>query len=199
MKKLDGDKVFINKGMVVALREQMGLRIQNTIVPTDVWISMLSFEDGHDDIQFFYCDSERNFDLIEVFDENAKQFIREADFILDYDYYNSIPLNELMKIHDDIAMKYNINALHLNNQIDACESAEEAKKVYEESKPEMDALDLQVRELYDLVLYRQKFEKVENIEEKTNDNTPAVQEEIVVKKRTLKDIIRSAWNKKNNK
>ena len=159
MKKIEGDKVFVNKGMVMEIREMMGFDIQSSIIPTDIWIKMMGFADGQDDVEFFFWDSNSDFVFTEVFDEDAKEFIRNADFILDYNEYFFKPLGELMNTHDDLVREYNEKADYYRNKMNECINETGAEKIYNNAKPIMDALDLKIRELYKLVKYKDKLER----------------------------------------
>lgn len=160
MKKIEGDKVFINKGMLLHMREQVDFLDQPLIVPTDLWLPLNGLNVNKFDMEFlFYLGKEENFVFIEITDERAKEFVRNADFILDYDEYFNKPLDELMEIHDVIAKDLMKKADEINAKIDACKNKDEADKLYDSTKPMMDALDLQELELYDLVFYKKKIEE----------------------------------------
>lgn len=186
MKKLEGNRVFVNKGMIMEIREMMGFDIQSSIIPTDIWIKMMGFADGQDDVEFFFWDGNSDFVFTEVFDEDAKEFIRKADFILDYNEYFSKPLGELMDIHDDLAREYNEKADYYRDRINECIDENGAEKIYNNAKPIMDALDLKIRELYKLVKYKDEIER--EAAEKEEIERKAEAERIASEERQIEEI-----------
>jgi DNA-binding transcriptional MerR regulator len=79
----------------------------------------------------------------------------------------------------------------------ACDNKRKKEKIYKSFEPEILQAEFALKEIEELYKKKEKEKEIElaRIEQEEAQK----REEIVVKKRTLKDIIRRAWNKKDNK
>ena len=77
----------------------------------------------------------------------------------------------------------------------ACDNKRKKEKIYKSFEPEILQAEFALKEIEEL--YKKKEKEIEQA--RIEQEEAQKREEIVVKKRTLKDIIRRAWNKKDNK
>ena len=193
MKKIIDDKVYITKGSIMKVRQDMGWDLYSPLMPTSMLLKICGVD--AEEPQVFFWDSDSDFVFQEVLDNDAKEFVKNADWILDYEYFDGLSLNEIEEEYNKIATVYNPKAEEINAKIDAIEDEDKRVELYNSFKPEMAPMEFAMEEIQQF--YFKKKKELEQVE-KEKEEAP-VQEEIVVKKRTLKDIIRRTWNKKNNK
>ena len=193
MKQIIGDKVYIAKGTIKKLRWGMGLRIESPLVSSIMLSKIMGVfteENG-----CFYWDRDLEFEFQPVIDEEAKEFVKNADWILDYEYLNDLSLDELKEEYNDIEEPYNELVKKINNMQNACDNKRKKEKIYKSFEPEILQAEFALEEIGDLYKKKEKEIELARIEQEEAQK----REEIEVKKRTLKDIIRRAWNKKDNK
>lgn len=193
MKKIIADKVYIAKGTIKKLRFGMGFRIESPLVSSIMLSKIMGIfteENG-----CFYWDRDLDFEFQPVIDEEAKEFVKNADWILDYEYLNDLSLDELEEEYNEIKESYNKRVNEINNMKNACNNKGKKEKIYKSFKPEILQAEFALEEIEDLYKKKEKEIELARIEQEEAQK----REEIVIKKRTLKDIIRRAWNKKDNK
>ncbi len=189
MKRIIKDDVYVTKSTFlnfIKLVNEMG---SATLIPVDIANSLI-FSENDDHFVMSNVDEEE-MEFIKVIGEDNKEFVRNAEFIFDYDTYNKMSLYELEEAHDSIGRKYNSNVSNFRKRIRFLETDEEREKLFEEFQPIMEPLQYEMLEL--LSLHRQKVnngevreEPIDNNEELLTNNIP---EDLIVKESKIKNVL----------
>ena len=175
MKKIEDNKVYITKGTIMRLREELGPNFESPLISMDMFFK-IAFD--LNDPQTLVISGNSDYEFQEIIDEEAKEFVKNADWILDYDYYDKLSLDEIEIEFNKIADVFNPRAKEINDKIVAS-PVEKREEVYQSFRSEMAPMAFALGEI-------QSFGN-----KKANETDKAQKS---VKKRTLKDFIRKVAN-----
>ena len=198
MKRIINGEVYLTKSTFtnyMNLAREMG---SFSIMPNSI-IEVFT-QNGNDAFIISNLDQEE-MEFIKVEDKDFSEFVRNADFILDYDQYNELAIDEVEEIHDSIVRRYNSNVSDFQDKIRKLETDEDKNDLYDDFRPIMEPLQFQLYEL--LSLHRQKMLNGETPKLKEDNYedqiTKLVNDVEVVKESKIKCIIKRVLKPKKKR
>ncbi|MCR5223768.1 MAG: hypothetical protein K6C11_01330 [Bacilli bacterium] len=193
MKIIDDNKVFITKDAINRIRIEAGITDDSPIVSLDMYTKIIEkdlLEGG-----FFY-DSSHGDELVEVTNEEAKEFVKNANWILDYSKYLGASLEEIESEFNRIASIFNPMVHKMEMLLNNIEDSDKRDAEYDKMREEMAPLNFILNELQECYFKRQKeIETANTIEETKPTNGKVAFIGAKTKKMTLREQLNNIFNR----